>query len=115
MRTLLLAALLLSCSALAAEFRLDPGALVSGGTLVVEPQIHGTAGATLRYEIRTTREGSGGKSTSSQSGNVRIGEQGSARLARTSISVSPRDRYRVEVKVFEGGRVVAEEVVRYPN
>jgi hypothetical protein len=115
MRTLLFAALLASYSALAAEFRLDPGALVTGGTLIVEPQIHGAAGSSLRYEIRTTREGSGGKSSSSQSGNVRIGEQGSAKLARTSVSVSPRDRYRVEVKIFEGGRVVAEETVRYPD
>ena len=115
MRTLLLAALLSSYSALAAEFRLDPGALVTGGTLVVEPQIHGAAGAALRYEIRTTREGQGGTSNSSQSGDARLGSDGAARLAITSVNVSPQDRYAIHVRLLDGGRLVAEETVRYPD
>jgi len=115
MRTAFLAALLASYSALAAEYRLDAGASVAGGTLAVEPSVHGPAGSTVRYEIRTTREGEGGKSSSSQSGSVRIGDQGSARLASTRIGVSAMDRYRVQVRLLEGSRVVAEEEVRYPN
>jgi 4-hydroxy-3-methylbut-2-enyl diphosphate reductase len=39
----------------------------------------------------------------------------SAKLASTSISVTPADRYRVQVKLIERGRVVAEEEVRYPE
>ena len=115
MRNLFLAALLVSYSALAADVRLDPGASVEGGTLIVEPTVLGPAGRTLQYEMRTTREGARGSSSSSQSGDVRIGTDGSARLASTRISVSPADRYRIEVKLLEGGRAVAEEVVRYPD
>jgi hypothetical protein len=115
MRALFLVALLASYSALAADYRLDPGASVNGGTLTVEPKVQGPAGAALRYEIRTIREGAGGKSDSSQSGNVRLGEDGAAKLATTSVSVTPQDRYRIQVKLLEGGRVVAEEELRYPD
>jgi hypothetical protein len=115
MRTLILVALLAAGAALAADYRLDPGASVHAGTLKVEPTVQGPAGASLRYEIRTTREGAGGRSNSSQSGNVRLGEDGSAKLASTSISVTPADRYHIHVKLLERGRVVAEEEVRYPD
>jgi hypothetical protein len=115
MRPFFLAALLVSYSAIAADYRLDPGAQVRDGTLQVAPTAHGPAGAALRYEIRTTKEGASGNSDSSQSGSLRLGDDGSAKLATTNVSVTPRDRYRVNVKLLEGGRVVAEEEVLYPN
>jgi hypothetical protein len=115
MRTILVAALFASSAALAADYRLDPGASVHAGTLRVEPRVEGPAGATLRYEIRTTKEGASGSSNSSQSGSVRLSEDGSAKLATTSVSVTPQDRYRIHVKLLERGRVVAEEEVRYPD
>jgi hypothetical protein len=115
MRFLLLSLLVAGSGALAADYRVDPGASVHAGTLKVEPTVQGPAGAALRYEIRTTREGAGGRSNSSQSGNVRLGEDGSAKLATTSVSVTPQDRYRIHVKLLERGRVVAEEEVRYPD
>jgi hypothetical protein len=115
MRALFFTALLVSYSALCADYRVDPGASVHGGTLSVEPRVHGPAGAALNYEIRTVKEGAGGRSSSSQSGSVRLGDDGAARLASTSVSVSPQDRYRIQVKLLERGRVVAEEEVRYPD
>jgi hypothetical protein len=115
MRALFFTALLVSHGALCADYRVDPGASVRNGTLSVEPTVQGPPGAALRYEIRTTREGQSGRSNSSQSGNVRLGDNGSAKLATTSISVTPADRYRIHVKLLEGGRVVAEEEIRYPE
>jgi hypothetical protein len=115
MRSLVFAALLAAAAAFAADYRLDPGASVDGGTLTVEPKVQGPAGAALRYEIKTTREGQSGKSSSSQSGSVRLGENGAAKLASTRVSVTPQDRYRIQVKLLERGRVVAEEEVRYPD
>ena len=73
MRLLFLTALLASYSAFAADYRLDPAASVSNGTL------------------------------------------GAAKLASTSISVTPRDRYRVQVKLLQGSPIVAEKEVRYPD
>ena len=105
----------MSCGALAAEYRLDPGVSVRDGTLQVAPTVQGPAGAALRYEVKTVREGAAGRSNSSQSGNVRLGQDGSAKLATISISVRPQDRYRISVRVLERDKVVAEEEVRYPD
>ena len=115
MRLLFLAALLASYTAFAADYKLNPGASVREGTLNVAPRVQGPPGAALRYEIRTTREGRSGKSSSSQSGGVRLGQYGSGALATSSISVTPQDRYRITLKVLEGGRVVAEKTVKYQN
>jgi hypothetical protein len=115
MRFLLLCLSLVGTGILAADYRIDPGAEVKNGTLTVEPRVKGPAGASVRYEIRTTREGKGGSSNSSQSGDARLGSDGEARLARTSVSVSPQDRYFIQVRLLERGRVVAEETVRYPD
>ncbi len=115
MRAYFFAALLASYSALAADFQIDTGATLRNGTLDVTPTVRGPAGAVLRYEVRTVRDGASGSSNSSQSGDVRLGSDGAARLASTSVNVSPRDRYSIHVKLLEGGRVVAEETVRYPD
>src|SRR2546423_1768991 len=116
MRTFFLAVLFASCGALAAaDLRIDPGASVRDGTLNVSPTVQGPAGASLRYEIKTTRQGVSGSSSSSQSGNVRLGEDGRGKLATTNISVGRQDRYRMGVRLLQDGRVVAEREVRYPD
>ena len=115
MKTLIPVLLLFAGTALAADYRLDPGARVEGGTLRVAPRVEGPAGAAVRYEIRTIREGAAGRSNSSQSGNVKLGSDGTAQLATTSVSVSPQDRYEIAIKVLDQDRVVAEESVRYPD
>ena len=46
---------------------------------------------------------------------MRLGQDGSAKLATTSVSVTPQDRYRISVRVLERDKVVAEEEVRYPD
>lgn len=116
MRPSLIALSLAFCAgAFAADYRVDPGASVRNGTLTVEPTVQGPPGADVRYEIRTVREGQGGSANSSQSGSARLDGDGTAKLASTSVSVGPRDRYAVEVKLLQGSRVVAEETVRYPD
>lgn len=115
MRYLLFAMMLAGTSALAADYRLDPGASVQDGTLQVKPTVRGPAGAALEYEIETRKLGASGSSNSSQSGSVRLDDEGRATLATTSVSVAPRDRYRVQVKLLEDGRVVAQKEVRFPD
>jgi hypothetical protein len=115
MRRFIPALLLAAGAAFAADYRLDAGASVGNGTLKVEPTVEGPPGAEVGYEIRTVREGAGGRSDSSQSGAARLGPDGTAKLASTSVSVTPRDRYAVQVKLLEDGRVVAEQTVRYPD
>jgi hypothetical protein len=106
-------ALALSCAAHAASYDIDLGTSLQSGTLKVEPGVSGPANKTLRYEMKVRREG-GGSSNSSQSGTVRLDGSGRGHLASTSVSVSEHDRYRVDVKLFDGSELVAEQSAQYP-
>jgi hypothetical protein len=111
---LLLASLAACAAAFAADYRLDLGASVRGGSLKVEPHVTGPAGKALRYEMVVTRESRGGRSNSRQSGSVRLDGSGAADLASNSVSVNPGDKYRVEVRVFDADRLVAQQSVHHP-
>jgi hypothetical protein len=63
----------------------------------------------------TTRTGRSGNSKSRQSGNVTVGQDGTAALSQISVSMSPQDRYEVHVEVFEGSRLVAEKTLKHPQ
>jgi hypothetical protein len=97
------------------QIALDIGTTVREGNLKVEPQVSGPAGKALRYEIDVRREGAGGSSNNSQSGGVRLDAGGKAQLASNSVSVTPGDAYRVTVRVFDAGQLVAEQSVRHPQ
>lgn len=97
-----------------AAYRLDMGTSVHGGSLKVEPTVTGPANKTMRYEMQVRREGSGGSSNSSQSGTVRLDDSGEGRLASSSVSVSPSDRYVVTVKLYDGPELVAQQSAKYP-
>src|SRR5688572_16231686 len=98
-----------------ASYKLWVNSKVEGGTLTVAPRITAPAGAQLRYEVISSKQGSSGQSNSSQSGNVTAGPDGSAKLSTLSVSVGPQDKYVLTVKVFEGAKLVAEEVLRHPK
>ena len=110
------ALLIVSCAAFGAEAasQLDMGTTVRDGSLNVAPRVTDPAGHTLRYEMVVTRQSRSGSSNSSQAGSVRVDPGGSARLASNSVSVSPGDKYRVTVRLYEQGRLVAEQSVRHP-
>jgi thin aggregative fimbriae synthesis protein len=95
-------------------YRLDIGAEVHGNNLKVEPTVVGPAEKALRYEMKVRREGQGGSSNSSQSGTVKLDADGRGQLASNSVNVSPSDRYEITVRLFDGGRVVAEQSAQYP-
>jgi hypothetical protein len=112
-----LALLFLAATAAMADapgYQLRVDSKLEGGTLTVAPLVSAPAGAELRYEVVSSKHGSNGKSSSSQSGNVTAGPDGSAKLSSLSVSVGPQDKYVLTVKVFDGAKLVAEEVLRYP-
>jgi hypothetical protein len=115
---LFLALLVLSALGAMADapgYRLRIDSSVQGSTLSVVPYIEAPAGASLRYEMASSRQGAAGRSNTSQSGRIAVGENGSAKLSALSFSVGPQDRYVVTVKVFDGAKVVAEQVLQYPQ
>jgi curli production protein len=108
---------LAATAALANEpgYELRVNSKLQGGMLTVAPQITAPAGAELRYEVISSKQGSSGQSNSSQSGNVTAGPDGSAKLSTLSVNVGPQDKYILTVKVFDGAKLVAEEVLRHPK
>ena len=51
----------------------------------------------------------------SQGGRVAVRDTGSAKLSTLSFSVTLKGRYVVTVKVFEGPKVVAKQVLQHPR
>ena len=116
-RTLVFACVLLSTSAMASEpgYRLSIESSLEGGKLTVVPQLSAPAGARLRYEMVSEKQGGAGKSSTSQSGSVSVGADGAATLSRLSLGVGAQDKYVIRVKVFDGAKLVAEETLSYPQ
>lgn len=116
-KTALSVLVLAATTAMANEpgYELRVNSKVEGGTLTVAPRVTAPAGARLRYEVVSSKQGSSGQSNSSQSGNATVGPDGSAKLSTLSVSVGPQDKYVLTVKVFDGAKLVAEEVWRYPK
>ena len=104
-------------SAMASEpgYTLRIDSSVDGRQLSVVPRIAAPAGARLRYEMVSSKQGSAGKSSTSQSGGVNVGAGGSATLSTLKLGVNPQDKYVITVRVFDGAKVVAEEVLQYPQ
>jgi hypothetical protein len=117
MHRLALLLFFLSCASLANApgYDVSLGAEMRGGTLKVAPTINAPAGKKLRYDVVTTRTSRSGNSNSRQSGNVTVGQDGTASLSQVSVSVSPQDRYEVHVEVFDGSRLVAEKTLKHPQ
>lgn len=116
-RTLFFACVLLSASAMASEpgYRLSIDSSLEDGKLTVVPQLSAPAGARLRYEVVSEKQGGAGKSSTSQSGSVSVGADGAATLSKLSLGVGAQDKYVIRVKVFDGAKLVAEETLRYPQ
>lgn len=97
-----------------ARYVLSIEAALREGTLSVSPRLEAPPGSVLRYEIVSVKEGSSGSTRARQSGRVIAGRDGVATLATLRLGVAPADRCEVAVTVYEGQRIVAERIVRYP-
>jgi len=117
MRWTLVAFLLVAPGAMADEpaYRLRIDSTVEASKLIVLPVVAGPAGSRLRYEMVSSKQGHAGQSNTSQSGAVTVGADGSAKLSTLSLGVGADDRYLITVKVFDGGKLVAEQVLRHPK
>jgi hypothetical protein len=109
--------LLFAASAMAEEpaYRLRIDSTVEASKLIVSPVIAAPAGSRLRYEMISSKQGRSGKSNTSQSGAVTIGADGSGKLSTLRLGVGRDERYLVTVKVYDDGKLVAEQVLRHPE
>lgn len=96
-------------------YRLRIDSALDEGKLTLTPYVEAPAGARLRYELKSDRQGAAGRSSTSQGGGVAVGASGSAKLSTLSFSVAPQDRYTVTVRVFEGSKLVVEKSLTVPQ
>ena len=98
----------------AGEHRVWIETSVDDGRFLAVPQIEAGHGALLDYELISTKVGKAGRSNSSQAGSVRLGEGETRSLTRLRLSVAAEDEYILSLRVYENGKLVAEDAVRYP-
>lgn len=116
MRAIVSVILLMAGTALAdSAYRVDIGtAEERDGSVQIEPRVTGPAGKSVRYEVEVRRGSQGAKANSSQSGSVRIDDSGKAQLSSNAIRLSRGEQYEMNVRLFEGGQLVAEQSTRRP-
>lgn len=71
--------------------------------------------AVLRYELKAKKTGKAGKAQTSQAGSVEVAGREKKTLSRLGLSVSADDSYRIELKVYKDGKLVAEDFGSYPE
>jgi hypothetical protein len=88
---------------------------IEGRMLSIAPEVEGPAGARVRYEIISVRQGPSGLSTTRQSGGATLDGDGRAGLSTLRLGIAPTDRYLITVTVRANGREVARETLQYPD
>jgi hypothetical protein len=76
--------------------------------------VYGPAGKELRYEVDVRRAAGAGKANISQSGTVRLDNDGRGALSSNAVTLGPGERYDMTVRVFDGSRLVAEQTASRP-
>lgn len=69
----------------------------------------------LEYELKAKRVSEAGRADTCQAGSVEIQSQEKKCLSQLGLSVSPKDRYHIELKVYKDGKLIAEDFVSYPS
>lgn len=111
---LMLPTLVSAVSANAGDHRAWIETSVEDGRLLAIPQVEAGHDALLDYELTSTRTGKAGSANSSQAGKLRV-KHGEARtLTRLRLSVAGEDQYLLSLRIYEDGKLVAEDTVNYP-
>lgn len=101
-------------SASAGEHRVWIQTSVDNGRFLAVPQVEAGHDALLDYELISTKTGKAGRSSSSQTGSVHLGNGEIRSLARLRFSISAEDKYILSLRVYESGKLVAEQSVSWP-
>lgn len=70
---------------------------------VIVPYVKSSENMTLRYKVRTTKEGDGGKSVIGQGGIVNTIANIPIALSRMSLNRSPNDQCKIDLVLSQAG------------
>src|SRR5439155_728709 len=65
--------------------------------------------------VNVNQSGSNNTAHATQHGGAAVGADVSAKHFELSLGVGADDRYLISVKLFDGGKLVAEQVLRHPK
>jgi hypothetical protein len=101
--------------AMGGEWKVWFGVRQSGSLLAVTAYCRGGKDGRVGYRMDTSKMGASGSSNSSQSGAVEVAANEPTELSRLNLGISPDDHYRITLKLFENGALVAEEKLAHPE
>jgi predicted aminopeptidase len=81
----------------------------------VQPAARASAARSLRYVLEAEKAGTSGKSRSSQSGAVQLLADKRQPLSTLLMNLQRDDRLYLNLKVFEGERLIAEKILDLPE
>lgn len=87
---------------------------VDGPFLTVTAQAFSTAKRTLHYELRAQQLASSNRAATRQAGPVILEAEEPLTLGRLRLGLRAAERYRIELRLLDGARVLAEEVTTLP-
>ena len=88
----------------------------SAGMLQVSPYaVVADHDAELRYSMTSEKQGPAGRSNSTQSGKVRVNKAKARQLASLGFGLHEGDHYRFTLELYEVDRLVARQVLEYPE
>ena len=86
----------------------------SNGQIQVIPYCRSENAITVSYVLLSEKAGRSGTSTSRQSGKVVLESGKNISLARQRLGIIKEDQYRLTLKVFSKGELIASDLVNVP-
>ena len=87
---------------------------VEDGQLIVKPTANSPKQEILRYELISAKQGTSGKSLTSQSGNVRTKPDQPMILSTLKLGMNDTDHYTITLNVYADNILVASDKLQYP-
>ena len=85
-----------------------------GDLLLVEAFCQAPQDCQVEYRLVAEKIGPAGTSKTSQGGKSSLTANEAGSLSRLKLKVTDRDEYRISLKVFRDGRLIAEDSVDHP-
>ena len=86
-----------------------------GANLIFTGFVQADAGIEIRYELTAVKSGKSGQSRSQQAGRFRLQTDAPRRLAESRFNVADGDDYCVQLAIYRGNTLVANQIVTPPD
>ena len=85
------------------------------GQIRIIPYCRSDDAITVDYELTSEKSGRSGTSRSRQSGKVALSPGIDTSLAQQQIGITEQDHYRLTLKVFSKGELIASDMISVPE